>query len=118
MKHLLFIFFIAINTAKAQSVYIYASQKIKGAEIPIERVDFDVFINDSLKKKFTSGNDGALGRISLEKGKYKIKISTLEYADGLNNEVIINESKTTNLVLNLIPLTAAQVEEKKKENKK
>jgi hypothetical protein len=113
------LFLVAISyNGKSQSIYVYASEKIKGAEIPIERVDFEVIVNDSIKKKFTSQNDGSLGRISVPKGKYKVKLTTEEFADGINEEVIVNEFKTTSLVVNLLRLTPAQIEEKKKAGKK
>jgi len=113
-----FIFIILLNFAKAQSIYVYASEKIKGVEIPLERIDFEVTVNDSIKKKFTSQNDGSLGRISIPKGKYKVKVTTEEFEDGINEEVIVNDFKTTSLIINLVRLTPAQIEEKKKLNKK
>lgn len=118
-KVITLVFIILISLAgKSQSIYVYASEKIKGAEIPIERVDFEVIVNDSIKKKFTSQNDGSLGRISVPKGKYKVKVTTEEFADGINEEVIVNDFKTTSLVVNLVRLTPAQIEEKKKAGKK
>ena len=114
----IFLFILLLNFAKAQSIFIYASEKIKGVEIPIERVDFEVTVNDSIKKKYTSINDGSLGRISIPKGIYKVKLTTEEFADGITEDVIVNESKTTSLIINLVRLTPAQIEEKKKLNKK
>ncbi len=118
-KSILFLSFVCLSFfIKAQSIFIYASEKIKGVEIPIERVDFEVTVNDSIKKKFTSINDGSLGRISIPKGIYKVKLTTEEFADGIKEEVVVNESKTTSLIINLVRLTPAQIEEKKKLNKK
>lgn len=103
--------------AKAQCMFIYASEKIKGVEIPIERVEFEVTINDTLKKKCTSKNDGSLGRINVDRGTYKVKITTDEFSDGISEEVTVNESRTTNIIINVVRLTPAQVEEKKKGKK-
>jgi hypothetical protein len=102
---------------KSQCIFIYASEKIKGAEIPIERREFEVVINDTLKKKVVSHNDGSLGRMSLEPGTYKIKISNPEYQDATQENVVVKESKTTNVVINLVRPSALKEEEKKKENK-
>lgn len=98
----------------AQSIIIYAAEKIKTAEAPVPRTEFEVTVNDTLKVKKTSDHDGSLGRISLPPGKYKIKISNPEYSDGFEKEVIVNESKTTEVSVFVLPLTEAQQEEKKK----
>jgi hypothetical protein len=104
-------------SARSQCIFIYAAEKIKGAEIPIVRTEFEVTINDSLKKKVSSLNDGSLGRISLEKGIYKIKISSSEFADGFQENVIVNASKSTDVVINLRRRGPAETEEKKKSSK-
>ena len=115
-KSILFLSFF--NFIKAQSIFIYASEKIKGVEIPVERTEFKIWVNDTLKKTGTSENDGSLGRISLEKGTYKLKITNEEYADAVNDAVVVNESKTTKVIINLSRLSATQIEEKKKAQKK
>ncbi|MCE3260729.1 MAG: hypothetical protein K0S12_2370 [Bacteroidetes bacterium] len=109
----LFLFGFA-HTGKSQCIFIYAAEKIKGAEIPIVRTEFEVTINDSLKKKVSSLNDGSLGRISLEKGTYRVKISSSEFTDGFQENVIVNESKSTDVVINLTRRGPGQTEEKKK----
>ena len=116
MKRLIFILFVLVNckAAKAQCIWIYVSEKVKGAEIPIERTEFDVVVNDTLKRHMTSKNDGSLGKIYLEKGKYKVKVSNPEYIDAIETEVVVNESRTTNLTVNLVKAAAIKEEEKKK----
>lgn len=120
MKYSLFllIFTFLFVKAKSQSVFLYANEKVNGIEIPIERVDFDVTINDTILKKFVSKNDGSLGRISLEKGKYKLKLMSEEFSDTVLDCVIVNESKTTSINALMNRLNAQQLEEKKKNKKK
>ncbi|MCE3226202.1 MAG: hypothetical protein K0S32_753 [Bacteroidetes bacterium] len=116
---ILSVLFISLcGVAKSQCIFIYAAEKIKGAEIPIERTEFHVVINDTMKRTISSHNDGSLGRISLEKGKYKVKISSEEFADGISEEVIVKESRSTDVIIPLVRLTPAQIEEKKKASKK
>lgn len=119
MKSLIFIslFIIASGFAKGQCIFVYASEKVKGVEIPIERVEFEITVNDTIKKKYTSKNDGSLGRISLERGKYKVRVVTEEFTEGVADDVVVNESRTTNLIVNMVRLSPAQIEEKKKGKK-
>ncbi|MBA3680975.1 MAG: hypothetical protein H0W73_07380 [Bacteroidetes bacterium] len=116
MKQLFFIAFfaLAVFTTNAQCIRIYVAQKIKEVEIPIERREFEITINDTMKLNLTSTNDGLLGRVSLEKGTYKVKLQSDEYADAIVTDVIVEESRSNNLTINVVPLTAAQIEEKKK----
>lgn len=116
MKKLLLIFSLFTFGAafKAQCIFIYAAEKIKTAEVPVPGTEFDVTINDSIKMKRTSDHDGSLGRISLEKGKYTIKISNPEFTEGFEKEVVVNESRTTEVSVFIARLSAAQLEEKKK----
>jgi hypothetical protein len=95
-------------------LYIYASEKIKGVEIPITRVEFDVVINDTIKKKLTSAGDGSLGRISLPQGLYNVKIMNPEYKDGIKNNVIVRESRTSDVIINLLKSGTATEEDKLK----
>jgi hypothetical protein len=111
---LLLLLNLLFGLSKAQCVFIYASEKIKGVEIPLERMEFEVLINDTLKKKATSRNDGSLGRISLEKGIYTIKLSHPEFKPAVQQNVVVNESRTTNVIINLVRSGAANTEEKKK----
>jgi hypothetical protein len=106
------------SISKAQCIFIYASEKIKGVEIPITTVEFDVVINDTIKKKAVSKGDGSLGRMSLEMGTYKVKISNPEFEDGISNGVVVKESRSTSVIINLVRLTPAQIEERKKLEKK
>src|SRR5690242_17150308 len=101
-KALLLLAFVAFSKAvKSQCIFIYPSEKIKGVEIPIERTEFDIYVNDTLKKHATSFNDGSLGRVALEPGRYTVKIKNPEYQDGIKTEVIVHESKTTNVIIDL-----------------
>ena len=112
-KALLLLVFLAFSKAvKSQCIFIYAAEKIKGVEIPIERREFDVFINDSIKKHVTSFADGSLGRMGLNPGIYKVKISNPEYQDGMKAEVIVKESKSTDVVIDMYKV-GVKVEEKK-----
>jgi hypothetical protein len=115
MRTFIFISFIfcAFNS-KSQSVFIYAAEKIKTAEVPVARTEFDIIINDTLKVKRTSASDGGLGRIALEKGKYTLRIINPEFSDGFEKEVIVNEYKTTEVSVFVTRLTKEQLEEKSK----
>ncbi|MBA3662781.1 MAG: hypothetical protein H0W61_01045 [Bacteroidetes bacterium] len=106
----------ASTYVKSQSVIIYVTEKIKSAEIPVVRTDFEVAINDSIKKKLTSQNDGSLPRISLEKGKYKIMVSGNEFMDAVEKDVVVNESRTTELTvfINRKPQQPAETKKTKK----
>ncbi|MBA2612710.1 MAG: hypothetical protein H0U95_12100 [Bacteroidetes bacterium] len=116
MKHLLALSFFIIYaySIKAQCIRIYVAEKIKEVEIPIERRDFEITINDTMKLNLTSGNNGLLGRIALDKGTYKVMIQNPEFADAVIKDVVVEESRSNNLTINVVPLTAAQIEEKKK----
>ncbi|MEO6303908.1 MAG: hypothetical protein ABIP51_12125 [Bacteroidia bacterium] len=116
MKNLILICFFAVSvyTGKAQCIRIYVAEKIKEVEIPVERREFEITINDTIKLNLTSTNDGLLGRVSLDKGTYKVKLTNPEYADAIVANVIVEESRSNNLTVNVVPLTAAQIEEKKK----
>lgn len=116
MKHLILVVFLTlfIYCTKAQCIRIYVAEKVKEVEIPIERRDFEITINDTMKLNLTSGNNGLLGRISLDKGTYKVMIQNPEFADAIVKDVVVEESRSNNLTINVVPLTAAQIEEKKK----
>jgi hypothetical protein len=116
MKQLFLITFFAFSvfSTKAQCIRIYVAQKVKGVEIPIERREFEITINDTMKLNLTSTSDGLLGRVSLDKGIYKVKLQSEEYADATVSDVVVEESRSNNLTVNVVPLTAAQIEEKKK----
>lgn len=109
-------FILAAFSFKAQSIWVYAAEKVKGVEIPVQWEEFEVTINDSIKRKFTAQNDGSLGRFSLDNGKYKVTIKSLNfvYADVTRDDVIIKDFRTTDVVFTLMKLTPAQIEEKKK----
>ncbi|MDP3557100.1 MAG: hypothetical protein Q8T03_06975 [Bacteroidota bacterium] len=111
---LISIFTLAAFFCKAQCIRIYVAENIKGAEIPVERRSFEITINDTMKVNLTSGNNGLLGRISLDRGTYKVKIQNPEFADVVMNDVVVEESRSNNLTMTVVALTAAQLEEKKK----
>ena len=116
MKHIFLICFLTLSvySANAQCIRIYVSQKIKEVEIPIERREFEVTINDTMKLNLTSGNNGLLGRISLDKGTYKVMIKNPEFGDAIMNDVVVEESHSNNLTINVVPATDVKMEEKKK----
>ena len=107
-------FIVSISIGKAQCIRIYVAEKVKGVEIPIERREFDITINDTIKLKLTSGNSGLLGRIPLDRGTYKVKIQNPEFADAIVNDVVVEESRSNNLTINVLPATTVKEEEKKK----
>lgn len=111
---LVFLFISGFSFCKAQCIFIYASEKIKGVEIPITRVEFDVVINDTIKKHLTSAGDGSLGRISLPQGLYTVKIQNPEYQDGIKTNVIVRESRSSDVIINLTKAGAAKEEDKLK----
>lgn len=111
---LFFLFVAGLSVGKAQCIYIYASEKIKGVEIPITRTEFDVVINDTIKKHLTSSGDGSLGRISLPQGLYTVKIMNPEYQDGIRTNVIVRESRTSDVIINLNKASAVKEEDKLK----
>ncbi|MEI8137506.1 MAG: hypothetical protein WCH21_09315 [Bacteroidota bacterium] len=106
MKHLFLICFFALSVycSNAQCIRIYVSQKIKEVEIPVERREFEVTINDTMKLNLTSGNNGLLGRISLDRGTYKVVIKNPEYVDAIMNDVVVEESRSNNLTINVVPI--------------
>lgn len=112
---LAFLLFL-VSKGKSQSIWVYAAEKIKGVEIPVQWEEFEIIVNDSIKKKFTAQTDGSLGRISLENGKYKVKLISLNFAyeDAVKEEVIIKDYRTTDVIFTLSKLTPAQIEAKKK----
>jgi hypothetical protein len=101
-KLLLLAVFISLHkAAKSQCIFIYASEKIKGVEIPLERQEFDVVISDTIKKHATSFADGSLGRMALPPGTYTVRLHNPEYQDATKTEVIVKESHTTNVIIDL-----------------
>ncbi|MBK9283264.1 MAG: hypothetical protein IPM51_02995 [Sphingobacteriaceae bacterium] len=108
------ILFLFYKSSKAQCIFVYASQRIKGVEIPIERTEFDIVINDTIKKHATSANDGSLGRISLPQGIYEVKISNPEFNIGIKKNVIVRESRTTDVIINLTMAGTVKEEDKLK----
>ncbi len=114
----LFVFaFIMLSTFiyKAQCIRIYVAEKVKEVEIPIERREFEVTINDTMKLNLTSQSNGLLGRISLDRGTYKVKLTSEDYTDAILKDVVVEESKSNNLTIHVTSLTPAQIEEKKKQ---
>lgn len=108
------LFVLSVFCIKAQCIRIYVAEKVKEVEIPIERREFEITINDTMKLNLTSGNNGLLGRVSLERGTYKVKLTSDDYADAIVTDVVVEESRSNNLTVNVVALTAAQIEEKKK----
>lgn len=119
MKSLFTLIFLMIFVCfvKSQSAFVYINEKVNGIDIPIERVDCEIIVNDTVVKKKTSQNDGSIGRFSLEKGKHHLKVKSEEFEDSANIEFNVNESKTTTVNVVLVRLTPAQLEEKKKKIK-
>jgi len=116
---LISIFTLSISFGKAQCIRIYVAELVKEVEIPVERRKFEITINDTMKLNLTSGNNGLLGRISLQSGKYKVKLTSPDYADAVMNDVVVEESKSTNITMNVVPATApVKVEEKQPADKK
>lgn|GEM_PF-4013342 len=111
---LFFLFFAGSMIGRSQCIFIYASEKIKGVEIPITRTEFDVVINDSIKKHLTSAGDGSLGRISLPQGLYTVKIMNPEYQDGIKTNVIVRESRSSDVIINLNKASGVKEEDKLK----
>lgn len=116
MKQLFFIafFVLAVFNIQAQCIRIYVAEKVKEVEIPIERREFEVTINDTMKLNLTSQSNGLLGRISLDRGTYKVKLTSEDYTDAILKDVVVEESKSNNLTIHVTSLTPAQIEEKKK----
>lgn len=109
---------VSVSFVKAQSAFVYINEKVNGIDIPLERVECEITINDSIVRKKTSQNDGSIGRFSLEKGKHHLKATSEEFQDSPVIEFIVNESKTTTVNVVLIRLSPTQLEEKKKKLKK
>lgn len=116
---LISIFTLSVSLGKAQCIRIYVAEKVKEVEIPIERRKFEITINDTMKLNLTSGNNGLLGRVSLPSGKYNVKLTSPDYADAIMNDVVVEESKSTNITMNVVAATApVKVEEKQPADKK
>jgi hypothetical protein len=72
-----------------------------------------------MRLNLTSGNNGLLGRVSLPSGKYNVKLTSPDYADAIMNDVVVEESKSTNITMNVVAATApVKVEEKQPADKK
>jgi len=108
------LFVLSAFCFKAQCIRIYVAEKVKEVEIPIERREFEVTINDTMKLNLTSQSNGLLGRISLDRGTYKVKLTSEDYTDAILTDVVVEESRSNNLTIHVTSLTPAQVEEKKK----
>ena len=106
---LLSIFTFSVYLGKAQCIRLYVSEKVKGAEIPVERRKFEVTINDTMKLNLTSGNDGYLGRISLDRGTYKVVLKNADYSEAIVKDVIVEESRSNNLTVDLVPVPPAVI---------
>jgi hypothetical protein len=115
MKNFFIVTFLTITfgAAKAQCIRVYVSEKIKGIEIPIQRTEFEVYVNDTLKKKLSSDNSGFLTRLSLNKGKYNIKLVSAEYSMVKMDAVVVEDSKSTDITLVVVPANAADDKKKK-----
>jgi hypothetical protein len=116
---LISIFTLSVFLGKAQCIRIYVAEKIKEVEIPVERRKFEITINDTMKLNLTSGNNGLLGRVSLPSGKYNVKLTSPDYADALMNDVVVEESRSTNITMIVATPTApVKIEEKQPADKK
>ena len=116
---LISIFILSTSLGKAQCIRIYVAEKVKEVEIPIERRKFEITINDTMRLNLTSGTNGLLGRVSLPSGKYNVKLTSPDYADAIMNDVVVEESKSTNITMNVVAATApVKVEEKQPADKK
>lgn len=120
MKQLFFLCFFTFFSynIKSQCIRIYVAEKVKEVEIPVERHDFEVTINDTMKLNLSSGNNGLLGRISLDKGTYKVVIKNPEYAEAIMKDVIVEESRSNNLTIIVVPISAMKAEDKQPVGKK
>lgn len=103
---------MGILESKAQCIFIYANEKVKGVEIPIANEEFQIIINDSINHKRRTKSDGSLGRISLERGTYRVKIVHPEFSEGFKSEVIVGD-RTTDVEILLTRSAAARREEKR-----
>jgi hypothetical protein len=120
MKNLFLLTLLIVTSSaiKAQCIRIYVSENVKGVEIPIEKGEFEVTINDTLKKKLTTDKSGYLTRISLERGKYNVKLESMEFKDAYMKDVVVEESKSSNIVIDVFRLSAAEEKEKLEKEKK
>lgn len=120
MKSLLtfIVLVLLFTTVNAQCAFVYVSEKVNGVDIPLERIECEITINDSIVKKKDTQNDGSLGRFSLERGNHHLKVISEEFKDSEVIEFVVNESRTTNVNVVLVRLTPVQLEEKKKKLKK
>ncbi|MCW3076781.1 MAG: hypothetical protein JWO32_1390 [Bacteroidetes bacterium] len=116
LKHvfLTLVFICSLSTMQSQSIIIYVTEKIKRAEIPVGRTEVDVTINDTLKLKRVSDNDGSLARIALPNGTYKVMVTNPEYNAGFEKEVIVKDYRTTETTIYVSKLSASEMEDKKK----
>ncbi len=114
MKYLFFIglFVIISGSGKAQCIRVFVSENSGGIEIPIENREFDVTINDSIKRTLTTDKSGYLTRISLEKGKYHVKLVSTEFKDAYMKDVIVEDGKSSNIVIDVFRLTQQEEQEK------
>ena len=106
MKNLLFIsfLFLHVSMVKSQCIRIYVSEKIKGIEIPVQRTEFEIFVNDTLKRKLESDNSGFLVRLSLNEGKYNIKILNPGYLESKMDNVLVQGQKSTEITMVVVPI--------------
>jgi hypothetical protein len=110
---LVLLMMLSFGVARSQSIIVYVTEKIKGAEIPVIRTDFDVVVNDSLKKKGTSQADGSLPRIGLYNGTHKITLKSDEFNDVTENDILIKDFRTTEVTVYVSRKSQPKTEGKK-----
>ena len=120
MKKLIFIstFLLAAYLGKTQSIRIYVSEKESGSELPVAQRAFEITINDTIKLNLSTSNNGLLGKIELDPGKYKIQLQNKEYQNAMLKDVLVEAAKTSNITIYVVPITANKEEEIKKVEEK
>lgn len=107
------VFMLFAGVTKSQSIIVYVTEKIKGAEIPVIRTDFEIYVNDTLRKKATSQADGSLPRIALYNGKHQLTLKSEEFNDASEKDVLIKDYRTTEVTVFVTRKTQPKVEAKK-----
>lgn len=113
-KQVLFVLLLSSAVfVKGQSIIVYATERIKTAEVPVIRTEFNVLLDDSVKKKLTTQADGSLPRIHADNGSHKIVLSSEEYNTVTETNVVVKDFRTTEITIYLSRKSQPKIESKK-----
>lgn len=99
---------------KAQSIKITAVENVSDKRTPVINTKFEITLNDTIKLELTTGSDGLLGKIPLDKGSYNIRLDNKEFLPAEVKDIVVGEGKTAYVDIMCRRITTLSKEEKKK----